>query len=287
MVSRTIPAAKRVLFRRIQRMPVPREAYVAFETLGAPTLTVAGKLVLPQRDAGPGSLPAVLICHGSDGVDGRGQFHAAALHGADIATLEIDMWAARGDARGAAARPASPLETLSDAFAALRFLGRQPEIDPRRIGVMGFSWGGVVSLLAATRDRADRFTEGAPSFAAHVAFYPVCWAYQRVASLSLAGLTGAPILIQTGDADAYDPPGAASSLVEALRAQGSARVDWRSYAGANHGFDRDLPSQTITDPFSHGGAGGEVLMAFDAQAADAARAVARAFLADALGAGGG
>jgi len=268
-------------------MAISRESYVAFETSGAPTLTVAGKLVLPRRDPGPGTLPAVLICHGSDGVDGRGEFHAGALHEGGIATLEIDMWAARGLTRGAAARPTSPLETLPVAFAALLFLGGQPEIDPRRIGIMGFSWGGVVSLLTATRDRADPFTGGTPPFAAHAAFYPVCWAYRRIAELSLDGLTGAPILIQTGDADAYDPPGAASSLVEALRAQGSAPVDWRSYAGANHGFDRDLPSQTITDPFSHGGAGGEVLMAFDAGAASAARAAAGAFFADALGSGDG
>jgi hypothetical protein len=48
-----------------------------------------------------------------------------------------------------------------------------------------------------------------------------------------------------------------------------------------------LPSQTITDPFSHGGAGGEVLMAFDAGAASAARAAACAFFADALGSGDG
>ena len=61
------------------------------------------------------------------------------------------MWAARGTARGAAARPRSPLETLPDAFAAKAFLAVQPEIDAARIGIMGFSWGGVVTLLAATQ----------------------------------------------------------------------------------------------------------------------------------------
>ncbi|MDB5494109.1 MAG: hypothetical protein JWP86_1446, partial [Phenylobacterium sp.] len=68
-----------------------RTSYVAFAT---PSLTVAGKLNTLQDAAG--ETAAVVICHGSDGVDGRGDFHAAALNAAGIATLEIDMWAARG-----------------------------------------------------------------------------------------------------------------------------------------------------------------------------------------------
>ena len=62
----------------------------------AAPLTVAGKLKLPTVET-PG--PAVLICHGSDGVDTRGEFYAGALGDAGIATLEIDMWSARGTAR--------------------------------------------------------------------------------------------------------------------------------------------------------------------------------------------
>ena len=42
------------------------------------------------------------------------------------------MWAARGVKRGALARPRSVPETLPDAFAALAFMARQPEIDPDR-----------------------------------------------------------------------------------------------------------------------------------------------------------
>src|SRR3954469_7997661 len=112
-----------------------RTSYVAFQTAAEPPLTVAGKL---NTLADAGRTPAVVICHGSDGVDGRGEFHAAALNAAGVATLEIDMWAARGAARGAAARPRSPVETLPDAFAAKAFLAAQPEVDPARIGVMGF-----------------------------------------------------------------------------------------------------------------------------------------------------
>ena len=59
-----------------------RTAYVAFPNLAAPPLTVAGKLRLPLEDDRPTdkSMAAVLICHGSDGVDGRGEFYAPSLN---------------------------------------------------------------------------------------------------------------------------------------------------------------------------------------------------------------
>ena len=253
-----------------------RIAYVAFQAGSPPTLTIAGKLRLPADAATPG--PAVVICHGSDGVDGRGEFHAEALNAAGIATLEVDMWAARGVARGAAARPGSPVETVADAFAALAFLARQPEVDRARIGVMGFSWGGVVTLLSATRALSDRRRAGQPAFAAHVAHYPVCWAYDAVPGLSLADRTGAPILIQTGEADTYDTPGAGERLARRLRADGGpGEILHHAYADATHGFDRNLPTQVINDPFAHEGRGGPVTMAFHAAAAEEARAAAVAF----------
>jgi len=248
-----------------------RTAYVAFETAASPPLAVAGKLRLPARDAAALPGAAVLICHGSDGVDGRGEYYAPALNAAGVATLEIDMWAARGVARGAAARPRSPIETLPDAFAARAFLAAQPEIDPHRIAIMGFSWGGVVTLLSARRQDVASLGGGGPGFAAHAAFYPVCWAYSAVPALALSDLTGAPMLIQTGEADAYDAPGAGEALAASLRASG-AEIECIAYPGATHGFDRDLPAQTINDPFAHQGAGGPVLMAFDPVAAPAARA---------------
>ena len=48
-----------------------RTCYVAFETKATPSLTVAGALRVPDFESGEvpaGGAPAVLICHGSDGV---------------------------------------------------------------------------------------------------------------------------------------------------------------------------------------------------------------------------
>lgn len=260
-----------------------RTSYVSFPTLAQPPLHVAGKLRTPLNPGPDTKVAAVLICHGSDGVDGRGEFHSKALNEAGLATLEIDMWAARGAARGAAGRPRSPVETLADAFGALKCLAAQPEIDPTRIGIMGFSWGGVVTLLSAARRFADPLRGDGPGFAAHCAHYPVCYAYEADPRMSLTGLSGAPILIQTGDADTYDHPDSGAKLVAAIAARGEASVRGVTYPGATHGFDRDLPDQTINDPFAHNGAGGPVLMRFDRPAAEAARREAVAFFLGALG----
>ncbi len=251
-----------------------RTSYAAFATAADPPLSVAGKLSAPAEG---GSVPAVLICHGSDGVDGRGDFHAAALNAAGIATLEIDMWAARGVGRGAAARPRSVPETLPDAFAAAAFLARQPEIDAGRIGILGFSWGGVVSLLTATRRWREALGTQAPPLVAHAALYPVCWSYGVVPGFSLDELTGEPILIQAGDADTYDDPDGLDQLLARLPPASRALVRGITHPGAGHGFDRQGETKQIDDPFAHKGKGGPVTMAFHPEAAAAARAANVAF----------
>ena len=257
-----------------------RTSYPAFRTDGERPLLVGGKLMTPV-DAPPA--PAVLICHGSDGVDARGGFHAEALNAAGIASFEIDMWAARGVARGALARPRSPTDTLPEAFAATGFMAAQPEIDAARLGVLGFSWGAVVSLMMATKRWRGALGAEAPPLAAHAALYPVCWAYETVPGLTLADLTGAPILIQTGDADTYDDPDGLEQLLARLPAASRAVIRGVTHKGAGHGFDRDAPARTIEDPFAYKGKGGPVLMAFHPEAAHAARATNVAFFREAFG----
>ena len=250
-----------------------RTSYVAFPTRADPPLTVAGRLQVPLLEPGEAPMPgpAVVICHGSDGVDGRGALHAQALNRAGIATLELDMWAARGTVRGAVGRPSSVPQTLPDAFAALSFLTRQPEVDPKRIAVMGFSWGGVVSLLSATRRYADVLAEPGTGFVAHAAFYPALWSYNRAPGHEFADLTGAAVLIQAGEADAYDDPGVCEAFLSSLAPADRAHVTLVIHPGATHAFDRDLPAKTIHDPYAHNGRGGPVRFEFNPAATAAAQ----------------
>ncbi len=223
---------------------------------GGRTWSTAGILRVPYA-SGAEPHPAIVIVHGSGGVDSRGEHYAAALNRAGFVTLEIDLWAPR-HVRNAADRPRNVSETLPDAFAALRFLSEQPQdVDPTRIGIMGFSWGGVVSMLSATQANRDRYATGAQAFAAHAPLYPVCWIYNRAPGYEFTEL-GAPVFIQAGAADAYDQPDRCVTLQQSLPAAAKALVSVRMHSDATHAWERREPDATINDPFSHEGQGGPV-----------------------------
>ena len=215
------------------------------------TWSVAGNLRYPESASE--SAPAVLILHGSAGIDSRGELHARALNAAGFITLELDLWAARGWMADRSGRPAGVPETLPDAFAALRFLSEMPEVDGTRIGVMGFSWGGVMAMLAASEQNIEKYGSGR-RFAAHAPFYPVCWAYDRVPGYELGDLTQAPVLIQTGALDDYDE---ASTCLE-LNQRYERAFEVIVYPDAHHGFNSLGVDMQVEDPFSHLGRGGVV-----------------------------
>ncbi|MDQ6647287.1 MAG: dienelactone hydrolase family protein, partial [Pseudomonadota bacterium] len=201
----------------IQFHPQPRVSYVTFPNASQESpLTIAGQLRIPTSDS---NVPAVVVVHGTSGVDSRGSYHASALNDAGIATLEMDMWSPRGlnGGAGPGGRPQSVPETLPDAYGALLYLASRQGIDPLRIGITGFSWGGLVSMLTATRPYSELYMGDNPlRFAAHAPFYPVCWSYNRVPGYEFAELTGAPVFIQSGECDAYDQPGSCTDLVNGL-----------------------------------------------------------------------
>jgi uncharacterized protein len=260
----------------------PIISYVSFNSLdpGCP-LAVSAQLRVPEPITG--KMPAVVIVHGSAGIDSRGAFYAEAFNEAGIATFEIDMWAARGWLGGVSGRPRGVPETLPDAFGALRYLSQLPHIDEQHIGILGFSWGGVVAMLCATHAYAARFTDGILKFAAHVAHYPVCWIYNHVPGYEFASFTGSPVLIQSGTLDAYDDPQAGARLVQSLPAAARSFISLKMYEGASHAWDRLQTAITVTDPFSHLGRGGEVPFVPDPEQASAARSAALLFFGQAFG----
>jgi dienelactone hydrolase len=132
---------------RYDRVPL-RQEEVRFGAL-------AGTLTLP---AGTGPFPAVAMVHGS-GVQTRAELQTfvffAALHG--IAVLAYDK---RGVGQSGGAYPGElaaeqTIDVLAqDAQAAVRFLARQPEVDARRVGLLGDSQAGWIIALAAAREPA-------------------------------------------------------------------------------------------------------------------------------------
>ena len=249
----------------------PAVSFVEFQSfdLQQNPLTIKGKLQLPtsfnrQSKCPPAerSLAAVVILHGSAGIDSRGDFYARALNAAGIATLEIDMWEAR-ELNGGGERPPLPIFTYPDAFAALAYLSAHDKIDPNRIGVLGFSWGGVIAMASAEQLYADQFGNGL-KFSAHVAHYPVCYAYNNpdipalyppdVRGSQFLNLTGAPVLIQIGTEDDYDNGAEhCRDLINDLPEQDRHLVKVAAYEGAYHAWDRLQIPITVKDPFADEG----------------------------------
>jgi uncharacterized protein len=251
---------------RVESVEFPAESAVK-------PLRVPGRL----RFAETPSRAVVVIAHGSSGPDSRGPAYAEALAGAGVSSLEIDMWSPRG-LKGGLDRPKSVADTLPDVFGAFRYLTTRPEFDALRIGVMGFSWGGVLSMLTATRAVARRYLRNGERFAAHAPLYPVCWLYNRVEGYEFRDLTGAPILLQCGAADDYDAPDAAEILKSGLDSFDRDSIRAIVYPGATHAFDQvGEPAKVVTDPFAHQGRGGEVAFTPNPEAGRAARAAAAEF----------
>ena len=229
------------------------------------------------RVAGSTSRAAVVIAHGSSGPDSRGSAYAEALANDGISSLEIDMWSPRG-LKGGLDRPKTVADTFPDVFGAFRYLTTRPEFDALRIGVMGFSWGGVLSMLTATRAVSRRYLRNGERFAAHAPLYPVCWLYNRVEGYEFRDLTGAPILLQCGAADDYDAPGAAEALRDGLDVADRACLRIVVHPDATHAFDQvDEAAKVVTDPLAHQGRGGDVRFTPNPAAARAARTAAADF----------
>jgi uncharacterized protein len=245
---------------------------------------ISGELRVPG--SAHARLPAVLILHGSDGVDGRGMSYAEVLNQAGIATLEIEMWRA-ADGGG---RPPSTRLTMPHAYGSLLYLSKHPRIDADRIGVMGFSWGGIMSGLMSSAELTRQYTADAVRFAAHLGLYPVCWSHSSV----LAGeakyfpastyheVTGSPVHFLAGDKDDYDDPDGCRNFIGALPENVRRHFSLTVYAGATHGWDMQFGG-VASDRGANKGKGGLVNFVADPAIAKQSREFAVAFFAKHIG----
>lgn len=253
--------------------------YVGFPSLHETPLTIAARLRVPLRD---GKLPAVILLHGSAGPSTREGGYADVLNAAGFVTLEPDQWAARGLGGGAEGRPKTVTETLPDLYGARAFLAGHPKVDPSRIGVLGFSFGGIAAMLAATRAQNDRFLPGA-AFAALMPVYPSTWIFNHVSGFEFGDLVDAPVMLVTGELDQYDnDPKVSAKLVDGLSDEDRAKVSIEVMSNAHHGFDMPGVDVEVNDPFGNQGKGGRVIMRHNPEATAKAHLLAAAFFSETM-----
>ena len=245
---------------------------------------VVGELRIPNSNRD--RLPAVLIVNSSPGFDGRGAFYAAALNPGGIATLEVDMFQGKG-------LPATPRHNLPHVYQALAFLARHPRIDGNRIGIMGFSWGGNVTVLASFDELAREYASGRLRFAAHLGLYPGCWKHyalltdkpgkwKELKSTIYRRTTGSPVRILAAEKNDYDDRYTCAMFVGALPAEVRRDFSVTVYPGATFGWDSRFSSASY-DASAKDGKGGIVHVIADPVIAEQSRESAVTYFKQHLG----
>lgn len=211
-------------------------------------------LLTPRAPAPGERLPAIVNLHPNS----YGQFFEhwspffEYLAVSGYAVLNLDQRGSSG--YGRAYRDAAVGQwgtgTLDDVLAAARFLKQQPFVDPDRVGVMGLSFGGYLTLLALVRepeafaagidlmgvaDRRGAF--GGRNFAFHVGKTeqqdPDL--YARLSPITQIGALRAPLLILHSDGDRNVPPQQTYNLVDELQRRGKPFESY-VYPGEAHGL---------------------------------------------------
>ena len=171
---------------------------------------------------------AVVLVHGSGGwTDHTVGHYARAFSAAGYAALAFDSFGARGISNTADDQTQiTSMQMTRDAYAARQFLlDRGFKAD--RLGVMGFSKGGIVALYAADRNFLPQQIE---RFAVSIPFYPGCVIRPR------APKPVSRIFMALGEKDDWSGVKPCQDLAEDYaRAGGTITV--KVYPGATHGFD--------------------------------------------------
>ena len=207
-----------------------RERIAIKQTFKGKAITITGELFLPP---GVAKVPAMIVHHGSGGVsDERERRYARELVQLGVAALVLDSFKGRGVASTVRDQAAvSTNDMLGDAFAALKALAGHARVDAARVGIVGFSKGGSVALLAASEARAAKALPEGLRFALHVPFYPACVNHHYKPKT-----TAAPIYLLLGGADTYVGVAPCQEYAATLKAEG-ARIETVVFPGAMHGFD--------------------------------------------------
>ena len=179
--------------------PYPyREVEAAYDNPARPGVHLAGTLTLPS---GPGPFPAALLITGSGAQDRDETLFAHkpflvltdALTRRGIAVLRVDD---RGVGGSTGASPMdTSLDFATDVQAGVAWLKHRADIDPRRVGLIGHSEGGMIGPLVASRD---------PSIA-----FVVMWAGPGVSGVELLGEQAGATAAAAGA-----PPAAADQIRE-------------------------------------------------------------------------
>ena len=218
-----------------------REQAVRFP---GPDVELSGILFEPAAPARRGvRRPAVVLMHGCSGMftssgrlPARNRDWAERFASRGFVALNVDSFTPRGIRTvceiKVSERPAQPWETrVADAYAALDWLVRRADVDPKNMLAVGWSHGGSTVMGIVRLEALGRRANG-PRFRAAIAFYPGCLQPLRAKGYQAT----MPVLILQGELDDWSP---AEPCIELTKKLENSRFPPAIfvYPGAHHGFD--------------------------------------------------
>jgi dienelactone hydrolase len=195
-------------------------------------VTVFGILKIPKSPID--KVGAIIFVHGSGGLRKHHERWLKAFNETGIATFRLSSFKPRGISRtvGSQTEVTSSMMT-ADAYNALKLLSTHPRVDKDRIGIMGSSKGGTVSMVSAWEPVRKAMVGGDLKFALHIALYPFCYGFENIQ------MTGAPMLILVGEKDDWTHPEPCIECADALKDAGN-DVNIIVYPNAYHAFDSNI-----------------------------------------------
>jgi dienelactone hydrolase len=191
--------------------------------------------------SGGGARPTVLALHGCSGLylrdgktfDRRYPDYVARLNRSGYNVLLTDSFGSRGSAsictKKSNERAITVDDRRGDVIAAVRWLAARPDVDPKRIALLGWSHGGSTTLASINAARGAT----AQPLAGAVAFYPGCRAF-----LNAQYRTETPLLMLLAEKDDWTPPRYCTQLEARMReGRPAADLTVETFPDSYHGFD--------------------------------------------------
>jgi len=210
--------------------------------------THAGKaeLILPEGAGRDNPVPAMVILHGSGGIkEGREMEYAKLFAQNGIASFVVNYYAPRGVTKNTPYQMktmiATEVDLMSDAYSALSILGTHPAIDASRIGVTGYSYGGMATRYVLDDRLKKIMAPDVIPFALHMDIYGPC--HQ---TLGHNGTTGAPYLAIHGDNDNSVDPELCQKVYRVMEASGTP-VESHVIPGAGHAWENVSPRNVFQE----------------------------------------